>query len=196
MNESRRNTFNKTHFHTPRGKFDSQKIYRPSGLIKQNPKLKTMFQIYFCTHSELDWTRRQGFPERPDCVLNHFTCVTSLCYPLSSPTKQQWKQRSGFIRRILKHVRLLTPTSRQHGWHRGSQEHVHTQGSNPVPPACGGDRQRLSGSVQHQHFDRQRVQLPAGRPLSLGGGERPRPLHGGQPADLVRASDLPGRPHR
>ncbi|XP_061660703.1 cadherin-7 isoform X2 [Syngnathoides biaculeatus] len=81
---------------------------------------------------------------------------------------------------------------RQHGGRRGTQEHFHPQGPEPLPPARGGDGQRLARVVQHGHADHQRVRLPARRTLPLRGGGGPGPVHGGQPSDLRRASGVPG----
>lgn len=95
--------------------------------------------------------------------------------------------------RILKSAPLpLDMLFRQHSPHCGTQEHFYPQGSDPVPPACGGDRQRLPSPLQHQHLDHQCMQLSSSRPLSHRRGRGPRSVYGGQPANLVRATGVPG----
>lgn len=117
----------------------------------------------------------------------HFTCYSAL-------TPQAVLM---FFLRPLKSAPFpLDITFRQYSRHRGTQEYFHPQGSNAVSAAGGGDRQRLSRTLRHQHFDHQRVQLPACRPLSHRRGGSPRAVYGGQPADIVRDSGLLGHTHR
>lgn len=135
-------------------------------------KLREIFQIYFSARTKNFFKVFGPCGELRLYLKSHFVWKLTCYSPLNSPQIPALRVKvvlMVFLENTEKGS-SFDSTFRQHSWHPGTQEYFYPQGSNSVSPSCCGGWQWLSGSLQHQHFDHQCVQLPAWRPLSYWGG--------------------------